>query len=156
MLLTGMSGTGKSSLVHELRQRGCRAFDLDDDGLTGPGSDGRWHWWTSAVADLLAAGGGETVLVAGCSEEQAQFAWDLTILLTAPADVVADRLRTRTTNQYGRHPDELARVLADREQVEPLLRRSADLAVDTRRPVSPTRCWRRSARVLRTPEPRSG
>lgn len=79
---------------------------------------------------------GETVLVAGCSEEQAQFAWDLTVLLTAPTYIVADRLRTRTTNQYGRHPDELEQVLADREQVEPLLRRSADLVVETRRPVA--------------------
>jgi len=103
-------------------------------------------------------GGGETVLVAGCSDEQAQFAWDLTVLLTAPADVVADRLRTRTTKQYGRHLDELAQVLADREQVEPLLRRSADLVVDTRRPVAEVAdaVLAGSARALRTPEPRSG
>ena len=37
---TGVSGTGKSSLVKELRRRGYVAFDADDDGFTAPTADG--------------------------------------------------------------------------------------------------------------------
>ena len=53
MLITGMSGVGKSSLVHELRRRGFRAFDADDDGFSEPRADGRWGWRAEAVAELL-------------------------------------------------------------------------------------------------------
>lgn len=38
---------------------------------------------------------------------------------------------TRTTNPYGKHPDELAQVPHYLETVEPLLRRTATLEVDT-------------------------
>jgi len=34
VLITGMSGAGKSALVHELRRRGVRAFDADEDGFS--------------------------------------------------------------------------------------------------------------------------
>ena len=41
VLITGMSGTGKSALVHELRRRGLRGFDADEDGFSEPRADGR-------------------------------------------------------------------------------------------------------------------
>jgi hypothetical protein len=71
------------------------------------------------------------VFFAGCSEEQAALPFDYRVLLTAPAPVLAARLRTRACNSYGRGPGELAQVLADVAAVEPLLRRSADLELAT-------------------------
>jgi broad-specificity NMP kinase len=68
---------------------------------------------------------------AGCSDEQVLFDFDYVVLLTAPVWVIEERLRTRTGNSYGKNPDELARMLRYRETVEPLLRRSAGLTVDT-------------------------
>ena len=53
------------------------------------------------------------------------------MLLSAPAAVLAERLRTRTSNGYGKGPGELAAALADLEAVEPLLRKSATLEVVT-------------------------
>jgi hypothetical protein len=50
--------------------------------------------------------------------------------------VLIDRLRTRTGNAYGREPTELSQVLADLDGVEPLLRRSADLVLETTAPLS--------------------
>jgi hypothetical protein len=52
-------------------------------------------------------------------------------LLTAPKPVLIDRLRKRTNNSYGRDERELSQVLADLAEVEPLLRRSADLVLVT-------------------------
>ena len=46
------------------------------------------------------------------------------------------RLRTRTSNAYGRTPAERRQVLADLANVEPLLRRSADLVLSTDAPVA--------------------
>jgi len=44
-------------------------------------------------------------------------------------------LATRTTNPYGKQPDEVARVLALQQTVEPLLRAGAGLEVDTSAPL---------------------
>ena len=51
VLLTGMSGTGKSALVQELRRRGYGAYDADD-GFSEPRADGRWGWRTDLVVCL--------------------------------------------------------------------------------------------------------
>jgi dephospho-CoA kinase len=131
VLLTGMSGAGKSTLVQELRRRGHLAYDADDHGFSEPREDGRWGWRAGPVAELLGRHADELLFFAGCSEEQAELPFDYRVLLTAPPSVLVERLRTRATNVYGRNATELAQVLADIEQVEPLLRRSADLVLTT-------------------------
>ena len=134
VLITGMSGAGKSALVHELRRRGLRAFDADEDGFSEPRGDGRWGWRAERVAELLERCDGP-LFFAGCSEEQATLPFDYRVLLTAPVDVLLERLRTRTSNRYGQSPAEEAQVLADLAEVEPLLRRSADLVLETTEPL---------------------
>ena len=136
VLLTGMSGVGKSALVVELRARGYTALDADDDGFSEPRADGRWGWRADRVAQLLERERDGLLFFAGCSEEQAALPFDRRVLLTAPRTVIVDRLRTRATNGYGREDAELAQVLADLAEVEPLLRRSADLVLTTTEPVT--------------------
>ncbi|HEX8104072.1 MAG TPA: AAA family ATPase [Solirubrobacteraceae bacterium] len=129
VLLTGMSGTGKSALVQELRRRGYAAHDADE-GFAEPRADGRWGWRVELVAGLLEQHTSDELLFfAGCSEEQAGLPFDYRVLLTVPRGVLVERLRTRTTNPYGRDARERAQVLADLDEVEPLLRRSADLVL---------------------------
>jgi shikimate kinase len=137
VLLTGMSGVGKSTVVRELRRRGFRAYDAADDGFSEPrGDDGRWGWRAEAVAELLARESDGVLFFAGTSEEQASMPFDYRVLLTAPRPVIAERLRTRTTNTYGRDGAELEQALSDLDEVEPLLRRSADLVLKTTEPPS--------------------
>lgn len=131
VLLTGMSGTGKSALVHELRRRGYAAYDADEDGFSEPRENGRWGWRLDAVSELLAPADDRLLFFAGCSEEQIELPFDYRVLLTAPTIVLIGRLRTRTSNSYGRDREERAQVLADLADVEPLLRRSADLVLTT-------------------------
>jgi AAA domain len=128
-----MSGTGKSALVRELRSRGYAAHDADE-GFSEPREDGRWGWRRDLVADLLEHAGDHLLFFAGCSEEQAELPFEYRVLLTCPRETLVERLRTRTTNSYGRTDEELAQVLADLDQVEPLLRRSADLTLATTEP----------------------
>lgn len=138
ILLTGMSGTGKSSVIAELRARGYAAVDCDEPGWSEHDPDGDWVWREDRIRDLLAHDDDDSPLfVSGCATNQARFypRFDHVVLLSAPADVLVHRLRTRTNNPYGKHPDELADVLRYLDTVEPLLRRRATLEIDTRAPL---------------------
>jgi shikimate kinase len=148
VLLTGMSGVGKSTVIQHLAARGYVAVDTDADGLsevvsvlidepTGldPGFD--WVWREDRIHDLLSTADADVLFLGGCSPNQGKFypLFDHIILLTAPAPVVVERLATRTTNPYGKRPEEVARVLGLVQTIEPLLRRGAGHEVDTSAPI---------------------
>jgi dephospho-CoA kinase len=136
VLLTGMSGTGKSSVVHALAARGYKAVDTDD-GWSEPLPDGRQRWREDAIDRLLDTEDADVLFVAGCEENQAQFhpRFDHIVLLSAPVETLLERVATRTGNPYGKSPDELSRILDDLENVEPLLRRAADHEIRTTAPL---------------------
>jgi shikimate kinase len=148
LLLTGMSGSGKSTVISALAARGYKALDLDcdafsewvglNDASATPGSpveaDRDWMWRADRVHELLSIEDADVVFLSGCASNMGQFLprFDHVILLSAPAGVIVERLRTRTNNPYGKHPDEVARVLDLLQTVEPLLRRAATHEIDTR------------------------
>jgi shikimate kinase len=148
VLLTGMSGTGKSTVINELAARGYKAVDANDHGLSelvtvpqdqptglAPGQD--WVWREDRIQDLLSTDDVDMLFLSGCAPNQGKFypQFDHIVLLTAPVPVIVERLANRTTNPYGKHPDEVARVLHLRQTVEPLLRGAAGLEVDTSAPL---------------------
>lgn len=137
VLLTGMSGTGKTSVIEALAALGYKAVDTDD-GWCEPMPDGRQRWREDAVAELLATEDADVLFVAGCEENQVAFhpRFDVIILLSAPADILALRLASRTGNPYGKSPADLARVLADLTAVEPRLREAADHEIRTTIPLA--------------------
>ena len=136
VLLTGMSGVGKSTVVHELVARGHKAVDADD-GYCEVLPDGRQRWREDAVEQLLDTEDAPVVFLAGCEENQVRFhpRFDVIVLLTAPLETMVARLDARTDNPFGKSPDERARFLADVAEVEPLLRKVADHVVDTSAPL---------------------
>jgi shikimate kinase len=138
ILLTGMSGTGKSTVIGALAARGYRTIDMDAPGWSEDGPDGDWIWCERRIGEALAREDGAVLFVSGCATNQVRFypQFDAIVLLSAPAKVLTERLATRTTNPYGKHPDELAEVLGYLETVEPLLRRGATHEIDTRAPLS--------------------
>ena len=85
VLLTGMSGTGKSAVVRALVARGYKAIDTDD-GWCQLLPGGRQLWREDAIQALLAADDADILFVAGCEENQVRFhpQFDAIILLTAP------------------------------------------------------------------------
>jgi shikimate kinase len=81
----------------------------------------------------------ETALfVQGTVANQGRFyhRFDAVVLLTAPLDVVLDRLEQRTNNPFGKQPDERQQILSDIATIEPLLRQAATHVIDTTRGVS--------------------
>src|SRR5690606_1386285 len=124
---------GKSTLVGLLCERGWAAVDLDDEYTTESiGLPGEVLWLEDRVRELL-DGPEDVLFVAGCASNQVGFHDDFyrIVLLSAPREVVRQRLRTRDTNPFGKTADEEAKVMADQAAVEPLLRRAADHEVVT-------------------------
>ena len=132
VLLTGMSGTGKSSVVRELVARGYKAVDTDD-GWCERQPDGRQQWCERSIEELLSTEDADVLFVAGCEENQVKFygQFDSIILLSAPLNVMVERLASRTNNSYGKQPEELCRIYDDATTVEPLLRSGATHEVRT-------------------------
>lgn len=135
VLITGMSGTGKSSLIASLAALGYRAVDTDD-GWCEPQPGGRQRWREDAIQELLATEDTGVLFVAGCEENQVKFhPWfDHIILLSAPAQILTRRLATRTNNPFGKSARDYQRFLADLAEVEPQLRAIADCEIDTTMP----------------------
>jgi dephospho-CoA kinase len=137
VLLTGMSGTGKSSVIRALADLGYKAVDTDD-GWCELLPDRRQRWREDAIAGLMDAEDAEVLFIAGCEENQVRFhaQFDVIILFSAPAQTMIERLAARTGNPYGKAPGELSRILGDLAAIEPLLRKAADYEVQTTVPLS--------------------
>ncbi|MDQ8732031.1 AAA family ATPase [Bradyrhizobium sp. LHD-71] len=151
VLITGMSGTGKSAVVRELAARGHRAVDLDtpewsewidvdpSDPLT-PEKGKDWVWREEQVRALLSSHDQGTLFVSGCAENMARlFPFiDKIVLLSAPIATIMKRLEARSSNGYGSTEEERRKVSRLIAQIEPLLRDAADDEIDTTGPVHTT------------------
>jgi broad-specificity NMP kinase len=137
VLITGMSGTGKSTVLAELAGRGHRVVDTDHDGWIVPAPDGEPLWDEPRMRALLDDAGEGALFVAGCVANQGRFAdrFAAVVLLSLPERVLLDRIATRTTNGFGKTAGEREAIIADLHAVEPLLRRSASDEIDTRLPL---------------------
>src|ERR671938_1358769 len=126
ILVTGMSGTGKSTALVELGRRGLRVVDTDSPTWSEWAQD-EWLWREDRIADLLAADGERPLFVSGCMSNQGKFydRFDAVVLLSAPAEVILDRIERRTTNDYGKSSRERELILYHLATIEPLLRATA-------------------------------
>ncbi len=145
--MTGVSGTGKSSALAELGRLGYRVVDTDDPGWREyreyvESSDelhrGEWLWVEETLTGLLDSDDGRSLFVAGGARNQSKFydRFDAVVLLSAPADVILDRVARRTTNNYGKTLLERAMILDDLARIEPLLREDCTHELDASRPLA--------------------
>ncbi len=141
VLVTGMSGTGKSAVLQMLGERGHRVVDTDTDQwshwVTLPDGSPDWIWREDAITALLASHQHGHLFVAGCKTNQGTFypLFDHIALLSAPADVLLARIAVRASNPYGKQPGERALILRHLAEVEPLLRATATMEIDATTPL---------------------
>ncbi|MBA8924561.1 dephospho-CoA kinase [Kutzneria viridogrisea] len=145
ILVTGMSGTGKSTALNQLEQRGYRVVDTDFGGwieeVPSPdGSGGEPQWREDRIEALIAdhERSGEPLFIAGtvCNQHRFHSRFDEIVLLSAPLAVVLDRIANRDNNPFGKTAGERDRIVADTAEIEPLLRSSATVEIDTRTPLT--------------------
>ena len=133
-----MSGTGKSSALACLAERGYAVVDTDEDDWTvWSKAEGGHVWREERIAELLRREDGPTLFVSGTVSNQGRFypQFDAVVLLSAPAEVLLRRLETRTTNDYGKSRDERDLILRHLAEVEPLLRATCTHEIDASQPL---------------------
>lgn len=138
ILVTGMSGTGKSSALAELERRGFAVIDTDEgDWSVWSDAEDGYVWREDRIGELLQRDHDRTLFVSGTVSNQGRFypEFDAVVLLHAPADVLLGRLSTRTTNDYGKSKQERDLVLLHLAEVEPLLRATCTHEIDATRPI---------------------
>jgi dephospho-CoA kinase len=138
ILVTGMSATGKSTALRELRRRGFEVVDTDEPGWTEwRDEDGGYVWREERIEELLARDSTATLYVSGTVSNQGRFypRFDAVVLLAAPADVLLSRIESRTTNDYGKTAEERDLILGHLAEVEPLLRATCTHEIDATQPI---------------------
>jgi shikimate kinase len=130
VLVTGMSGAGKSTVLAALGCRGYRVIDTDDTGWivqvqTPYGVEATWD--LDQVREFLDAHPSGWLFVAGCVANQGAIYkhFDAVVLLSAPIDVILARVSDRA-NPFGARPEERVKIASDLEKFEALLRAGAD------------------------------
>lgn len=117
VLVTGMSGTGKSTALAQLARRGHRVVDTDDPGWivhveTPHGIEPMWD--LDRVGALLDEHRAGWLFVSGCVANQGALydRFDAVVLLSAPVEVILARVVDRA-NPFGSRPEDLAKIASD-------------------------------------------
>jgi broad-specificity NMP kinase len=137
ILITGMSGVGKTTVIRALRALDFRAIDMDEPGWASFDEFGQQRWDVARLQELMGELLSEPLFVSGCSEDQVALypQFSKIILLSAPKSVIAQRLARRTDNSYGKRVAELEEVMRNLDEIEPLLRKQATHEIVTTQPI---------------------
>jgi dephospho-CoA kinase len=138
VLVTGMSGTGKSTALMQLQQRGFQVVDTDEPPWSEwSDQDGGYVWREEPITELLARDDGQPLYVSGTVSNQGRFysLFDAVVLLSAPTEVLLRRIESRATNDYGKALEERGLILSQLSEVEPLLRATCTHEIDATQPI---------------------
>ena len=131
-----MSGTGKSTVLAELGRRGYDVVETDEpEWMEWSNEDGGYVWREDRVAELLDRDA--PLFVSGTVSNQGRFypRFDAIVLLSAPLEVLLGRIEHRTTNDFGKTPAELERIISDFAEFEHRLRATCTHELDATQPV---------------------
>lgn len=136
-----MSGTGKSACLEILNSRGYHSVDTDTDEwsvwVTQTDGSSDWIWNEEVIAALLDKYEDGQLFVAGCKTNQGKFysSFDHVVLLSAPAEVILERVANRSTNPYGKSDVQRREILRNLAEIEPRLRATATIEIDASAPL---------------------
>ncbi|GAC1392135.1 MAG: hypothetical protein NVSMB46_07090 [Candidatus Saccharimonadales bacterium] len=153
--ITGIAGSGKSTVTNELKSRGYEAYDTDDDGFS------RWlnsqtgyihpkssvkkedrteeflknHIWVvprASLEKLSKLALDKTIFLCGVAsnEDEIRDLFKLIFELTIDDKTLIHRLTTRTTNDWGKQPHELEKTLESQHGAAGLYRKHNPILID--------------------------
>jgi shikimate kinase len=154
VLVIGVAGTGKSYLVQEMRRRGLNAFDADEGFATfidangtevEYDSDGGAEWWKShhyvlkpealeklfnsdKTAFLFGDVGGQPGKGNGLFDVARRF--DRVCYLSAPVELIRERLLNRADNPFGKNLDEVEGTVKHKVTTDEIARKRGFEIID--------------------------
>ena len=136
IFITGMSGTGKTSVIEALHSRGFTAIDTDYDDwcvLSTLNGESEWLLREDRLHELLSQPLNSPLFISGCRSNQGKFYkfFDHKILFSAPLEIILERVACRTSNPYGKNEKERAEICWNFEHIQPLLKKSVDLEINS-------------------------
>jgi predicted ATPase len=155
--VTGTSGSGKSAICELLKGQGYLAVDADWEGYsqwvhreTGqvipdppypvpPGwlEQFAWRIGVERVQTLAATANSGVTFLCGSVENEVDV-WsyfDHVVCLVIDDETLRHRLATRTTNEFGKHPDQLEAALKANAVVQDQYRKLGATILDATRPL---------------------
>lgn len=153
--ITGVSGTGKTSLTEALKAKGVNAVDTDElshweNKHTGertgwePGASDAWyneHEWLCDIAELqkvlsktehaVAIGFGDNI---DKSDKYLKL-FDKVCILTCRPETIVARIEGRTNNHFGKHPSDMRRILEWQKEFDAEMVEKGALPLDAERPL---------------------
>jgi dephospho-CoA kinase len=130
-LITGFPGTGKSTVSDELEHRGYKSYNTDDipgfsyfidrktrqrvDKPANAPSDWNinhdWVWKPEKIEEAMNQSGDAFICTITPSQIDYYDRFDKIFVLTLDENTMLHRLATRTSNDYGKKPEELEHIL---------------------------------------------
>ena len=150
-LITGVAGTGKSTVAKELQKRGYAAYDTEvgfsyyvnkqtGEKAAYPAQPSlEWYAQHERVFDeqvlnnLFKKHADEPLFICSITANQKKFypQFKKIFLLTASDDLIASRLETRTNNHFGKHPLDKYRILSGHQAFDHELKSAGAIAIDS-------------------------
>ncbi|MFC7677362.1 AAA family ATPase [Paenibacillus sp. GCM10028914] len=132
IFITGLSGTGKSTVLEELKIMGYNVVDTDY-GYIKEEDYGEVVLDEEKITNLLEEYRDSHLFIAGIYSNQGKFYehFDYVVLLKVELNVMLERINNRTSNNYGKSPEEVEKVIASYGSVLPILEGGADIVIDT-------------------------
>ena len=150
--ITGVSGTGKTSIARSLVSKGVNAIDLDEIShwenkktgeVTGweAGSSDEWneaHAWIcdlTKLKEMMART--ENAVVVGHTSNQEDYLpfFDKIFVLNCSPEAVISRIQARTDNDFGKHPSDLAKILGWQKDFTAWMVEKGANVIDCERPL---------------------
>lgn len=158
--ITGISGSGKSEVMEELKSRGYEAYGVDEDGIahwhnnqTGfvyPKSSVKkehrtpefiqshsWKMSRKIVKDLASKAKNKPIFLCGVAANENEV-WGLfsdVFALAVDEDTLKRRIATRTDNDYGKSPHELEQILEWQNNTNEAYKKFGHIVIDATQPV---------------------
>jgi dephospho-CoA kinase len=158
--VTGISGSGKSEVLKELKARGYEAYGTDEDGISAfnnnetgvvlenPPTEAEdrtpewraqytWKMTRERVEKLAAQSEGKLVFLLGVAANENEV-WDLfsgVVALVIDEETLKQRIAERTNNNFGKVPHELENILEWQSQAEENYKKFGVTMVDATKPI---------------------
>ncbi|HEX6258635.1 MAG TPA: AAA family ATPase [Candidatus Saccharimonadales bacterium] len=132
-LISGLPGTGKTSVCAELQARGYKAIDADR--AFGYQDNNDWLWKEEKIEKALNTS--ETIFICGSASNRDAYIprFKKVFILHVDDQTLKHRLLNRTSNNFGKDPDILAKQVARNQGVKEYSIKRGRVVIDATQPI---------------------